>query len=186
MFKNIIFSRHAWKTGLALLLMTAIINFLMGCAATQKIKINSEPSGAIIVVKDVQMGLTPQKIKFNKKEKNVVIRLQKEGYEPLEVTLTRHFDGWFIPKGILVAALGASSQIIQGCTTKGPVIAAGVGLAAGATYTLFYGFSGGDAYKFKPSEVNVVLKKLEAHGFILPPLSKDEIWVFDSSIINQK
>ncbi|MBN1782551.1 PEGA domain-containing protein [bacterium] len=168
---------------ISIAIILCLVCLLSGCAATQMIEVGSEPAGARILVKDVQLGLTPRKIKVDKKDETVILRLEKEGYEPAEIVLTRRFDGAYIPKAVVASSLVASLQLMQGGTTRGTVTSAGTGLAAGAAASLYYGFKQGGAYKFEPSNINTVLRKYEEVGYVVPELSDDEILVLDASLI---
>ena len=61
----------------------------------QEITITSDPSDADIVYRKTCLGKTPAKIKLKRKEKHAAIRLEKGGYEPVVVNLTRTFNKWY-------------------------------------------------------------------------------------------
>ena len=75
-------------------LPVALVALLIGCATimrgtSQSIAVNSNPSGAKVIVMGMEKGTTPAVVKVSRKETNLIIRLQKDGYEPVEVALTR-------------------------------------------------------------------------------------------------
>lgn len=170
----------------SLLVAIGMALLVVGCAATQKIKVNSEPLGAKVIVKGVQMAETPAVIKLPTKETNIILRIEKEGYEPVEVALERSLNSWEIVKTIGAAA-GASflPQIIKGGTTKGPVMAASVGFIVGGGVGLVYGFGSGGFYKLSPSEVNIVMNKLKEQGMRLQDISRDEVIIVDMETIRK-
>lgn len=103
---------------------------IMGGGRPQKISLNSTPSGAKVMVRGSDLSaVTPDTIKLSRKEPLYVLRFEKEGYEPVEVTLLQSQNGW-IWGNILVGGL--------------------IGLAID--------FGTGAAYKLTPQEVNVALE----------------------------
>ncbi|AKJ27572.1 hypothetical protein [Caldimonas brevitalea] len=101
----------------AVIIAAALV--LSGCASifsgsTQSVTISSEPAGANIVVLNragiqVHSGTTPATVTLNRgagyfKSESYVVRVQKEGYAPKEVTLTGTVNGWYFGN-ILVGGL---------------------------------------------------------------------------------
>lgn len=85
--------------GLIKLLAVILAFGLVSCATimrgtSQSISVNSNPSGARIVVMGMEKGTTPAVIKVKRSETNVIVRLQKDGYEPVDIALTRSLSGW--------------------------------------------------------------------------------------------
>lgn len=122
---------NAFQFGLLLLVTTVIL----GCAAIihgskQDIAVSSSPTGARVLVMGAERATTPGVIELRRKDTNIVLRFEKEGYEAVEVALSRSVDGW-----------------IAGNILFGGVIGLVVDFATGA------------AYKLKPSEVNAVLER---------------------------
>jgi hypothetical protein len=78
------------------LLLTMVLSgvfFFQGCSTifqgtAQKIPVTCEPSGVKVVVDGKVMGNTPLILKL-KKKKDHLIRLEKEGYEPVEIRVIR-------------------------------------------------------------------------------------------------
>lgn len=116
--------------GMALLLFC-----IAGCAAIihgtkQEVAVSSTPSGAKVVVMGAHMATTPGIIKLDRKDSNIVLRFEKDGYEPVEVALRRSVDGW-IAGNILFGGL--------------------IGLVID--------FASGAAYKLSPPEVQAALQE---------------------------
>ncbi|MFH1313644.1 MAG: hypothetical protein ABIJ00_10540 [Candidatus Eisenbacteria bacterium] len=138
------------------LTVIGIVLAFAGCAAMQKIEVDSQPPGARVLVKNVDevkktSETTPSQITIKRNEKDVVILLEKEGYEDAEIALQRKFNWRFVPIGIL----GNGLFIIQGALKADPEVAV---LASLAAWNLLYwpgGFINGNAYKFTPSKINV-------------------------------
>lgn len=136
-FKFILFS--LFGGGIFGLLVT-----LIGCASImhgtrQDLSVNSMPSGAKVFVRGVHMVTTPSVVELKRKDSDIVLRFEKDGYEPVEVALHRTMDGW----------------------VWGNVLFGGfVGLAVD--------FINGAAYKLTPAEVNAVLERTKLSMKDLP------------------
>lgn len=124
-----------------------------GCATmahgrTQGIRVLSAPAGATVSVKGVSVGVTPARVVLKRNESDVVLRLEKEGYRPVDVPLTRTLSGWTganVPLGLFGGAEGGGGGIIFAVASY-----AGVDFLTGA------------AYSFEPTEVHVVLESTRA------------------------
>ncbi len=130
-----------------------LILLIVGCVTIihgtrQNIAVNSVPSGAKVIVKGVHMGTTPAVIELNRNESNIILRFEKEGYEPVEVVLNRSVDAWIAGNIIFGGLIGLAIDFISGA-----------------------------AYKLSPSEVNVILTELKKQGINLQNLSKDGVVV---------
>lgn len=118
---------------LAIVLFSAGCASIMGGGGPQKISLNSTPSGAVVTIKGNELSaVTPGTIKLSRKTPLYVLRFEKEGYEPVEVTLVQTQNGW-IWGNILVGGI--------------------IGLAID--------FGTGAAYKLTPQEVNVALQEAQ-------------------------
>ena len=106
---------------------------------TQEISVNSQPSAAKVIVKGVHMATTPAVIDLKRKESNIIIRFEKEGYEPVEVALRRGTDGWIAGNIIFGGVIGLVVDFINGA-----------------------------AYKLSPADIQVELKKLNVKIKDLP------------------
>jgi len=112
-----------------------LIAVLAGCATIihggrQKVPVKSEPSGATVSVNRIKVQ-TPGVINLSRSESMVILRFEKDGYEPVEVTLIRTTDGW-----------------IWGNLFIGGLIGIAIDYSTGA------------AYQLSPNAVNVTLRSL--------------------------
>lgn len=104
----------------------AVAAFLLatGACATvmqgtkQGISINSNPTGASIMVDGEPMGTTPAVLQLARKKEHVV-RLDLEGYQPFEMALTKTTSGW-----------------VWGNLVFGGLVGLGVDAATGGLYKL--------------------------------------------------
>jgi len=139
------FRKLCWGISIIMGIATAILIQINCCSiihgTRQEMTVNSQPSGAKVVVKGVHMGTTPAVIELKRKESNIVLRFEKEGYEPVEIALRRSIDGW---------------------------IAGNIIFNIGGIIGLIVDFSSGAAYKLSPEDVQVELKKLNISFKDLP------------------
>lgn len=117
--------------------VTLILFISAGCASiihgtNQRIKIRSSPEGARITVKGMPGGTTPAELSLPRGESYQLIRIEKEGYAPVEITLSREISGWFWGNFILFGGFW-------------------VGMLVDAI--------DGAMFKLEPSEINVSLKE---------------------------
>jgi len=125
--------------------------FIVGCASIihgtrQSVSVNSVPTGAKVIVKGVHMATTPAVIELKRKESNIVLRFEKEGYEPVKIGLNRSVDGWIAGNIIFGGLIGLAVDFINGA-----------------------------AYKLSPSEVNAILAEMKKQGMNIPNMSKDGV-----------
>ena len=108
-----------------------------GCATvvhggSQKVRVVSSPSGAVVRVNLNKIATTtPGVLILNRKETGYVLTFEKEGYNPVEISLRRTVDGWLF------------GNILLGIY--------------GILFGLAIDFSNGSAYKLTPDEVSIVL-----------------------------
>ena len=127
------------KKVISLTLVLSVLSVtIFGCAAIihgtkQKIPVNSSPSGAKVIVMGAHKASTPAVIELSRSESNIVLRFEKDGYEPVDVAITRSVDGWIVGNIIFGGIIG-----------------------------LVVDFASGAAYKLTPNEVSVNLQKQEA------------------------
>jgi len=145
--------KPVWIVCLSLLGGSGLALLIIGCATIihgtrQNIAVSSVPSGAEVIVKGVHMGTTPAVIELKRNESNIILRFEKEGYEPVEVALNRSVDGWIAGNIIFGGLIGLAVDFISG-----------------------------GAYKLSPSEVNAVLAELKKQGMNIEDLSKDGVVV---------
>ena len=136
---------------LLLLLGGILIVLVVSCATIihgtrQEISVNSMPSGAKVIVKGVHMATTPAVIELKRKESNIILRFEKEGYEPVDIALRRSVDGWIAGNIIFGGLIGLAVDFIDGA-----------------------------AYKLSPAEVQTALNEAKKQGMNLENLSKDGV-----------
>lgn len=160
------------KSILFFLLLISSIFFLQNCGSIiygtfQKIPTTSNPPGAKVVVEGKVKGFTPLNLHL-KKTKSHVIRIEKEGYNPLEIKITRESSskgGLAVTGDVLAAVVAAfiigktssSYEYDNGDALFMPKFIWGIcfiGLVA-------LDYSGGGLYKLSPAELQVMLTKKE-------------------------
>jgi len=82
------------KTQIILALLVSSVFLFEGCATlrrgtSQKMPVTISPAGAKIIVDGEEMGFAPMILKLKRKKKINIIRVEKLGYNPLEIKITR-------------------------------------------------------------------------------------------------
>lgn len=118
--------------------------FLLGCATivnttTQKVPLNTTPDGAKVFMKGVHVGTTPAVLQLSRGDADFILRFEKDGYDPIDVTLTKNVSG-----------------VIIGNVLLGGVIGLVIDFVDGAAYTL------------SPGELNIIMQKQEIKKTALP------------------
>jgi|SRR5690554_5426773 len=80
------------------IIMVLMLVFTQACGTimqgtTQQIGINSNPSKASVTINGQNKGATPMIVDLKRKDSHM-IRIELDGYEPYETTLTRKVSGW--------------------------------------------------------------------------------------------
>lgn len=88
----------ATSRGVVCVLLAACI-FSSGCATaingtTQRVAVASDPPGAQVYVNDAPVGVTPAFVDVPRRDSDLQLRLEKEGYEPTVLPLERSRSGW--------------------------------------------------------------------------------------------
>jgi len=131
--------------GISIILSSfTILMFQSNCCTiihgtTQEIAVNSQPSGAKVIVRGVHMATTPAVIELDRKNSNIVLSFEKEGYEKVEIALKRGTDAWIVGNIIFGGVIG-----------------------------LIVDFSNGAAYELSPDTIQVELNKLNMNLDELP------------------
>lgn len=111
-----------------LLTGAACLVCLSGCAtivsgSTQSIKIDSNPSGALVYVADVktpgqrsQIGVTPAKVSV--KTTGIIITVEKEGYSSTTVSLHQKMNPWVWGDIALTSPLSTSIDTSTGASKE--------------------------------------------------------------------
>jgi hypothetical protein len=71
----------------------------VGCASMmhgdfQDVLITSEPPGAVIYRGTQPLGTTPTRVEFKRRDANIVLQLQKEGYQAQAIDVPRKLSRW--------------------------------------------------------------------------------------------
>ncbi|PAU94473.1 hypothetical protein CK503_06655 [Aliifodinibius salipaludis] len=146
-----------YKRAIAYLLIFSF--FLSSCATIFKgsnaeVRFNSSPSGAEVLVDEINKGETPTSAQLSRSESHIVT-FQKDGYEEVKVKVNRNFDG---------------ATTILGNLVSWWLLGVVVDVASGAAYTL------------SPADLQGNLNKLEEAGVInkdeLPKAKENTVHVF--------
>jgi len=110
------------KPGCPAALLAAAVFFLQSCATivqgpSQKIPVTSAPMGARVFVDGKDMGTTPLTLEL-KKKKPGVIRIEKEGYHPHEIRITRKKPSQLSLTVIGNAAVGVPFGLVLGAKMR--------------------------------------------------------------------
>lgn len=94
----------------AMLALTACATLVHG--TTQQIGFSSSPARATITVDGQERGLTPVVADLDR-GKDHVVRIEREGYQPFEATVTRSLSGWIL-ENLLIGSIPAIVDIATG------------------------------------------------------------------------
>lgn len=100
------------------LAVAAALLSLTGCATimhgtTQGVGLSSNPSNARITVNNQPMGTTPTVLKLSRKD-NHIVRMELDGYQPFEATLTRSTSGWVFGNIVFGGLIGLAVDAMSG------------------------------------------------------------------------
>jgi hypothetical protein len=90
----------------------------VGCATSihgtnQDVTFSSTPTGAMVTVDNIPRGNAPTVVKLSRKESHVV-KIELAGYQPFELTITRHVSGWVWGNIIFGGLIGLAVDAISG------------------------------------------------------------------------
>ena len=107
--------KDGYLRGFSLLVSCAM---LAGCATimnqtTQSIGISSSPTGATVTVDTTPHGHTPVVARLSRKD-NHFVKMELEGFEPYETTLTRRVSGWVWGNVAFGGLIGLAIDAISG------------------------------------------------------------------------
>jgi hypothetical protein len=100
---------------------------------------------------------TPGEVVLHRKEKQVVLRIEKVGYEPAEITLGRSASAWTPVGGASFLGLGIMTGMVEG----GAVFGLGMG-AICLGISVGIDLATGAAFRLDPSKVSVTLRPRSA------------------------
>ncbi|MCW7540105.1 hypothetical protein OOT46_19915 [Aquabacterium sp. A7-Y] len=106
--------KHAITAAAAALILSGCASIFAG--STQAVTIASEPAGASFVVTNragvqVHNGTTPATLTLSRgagyfKSESYIVRVQKDGYEAKELTLTGSVNGWYFGNILIGGLIG--------------------------------------------------------------------------------
>jgi hypothetical protein len=137
-----------------------------GCATVangrhQRVQVETNPPAAKVLVNGTQRQTkatplqfeTPGEVVLNRKEKQVTLRIEKDGYEPVEIALKRGASGWTPLGGASFLGLGVLGGMVEGGAAGALALgAAFLGISVGIDLAT------GSAYRLDPSKVSVTLQ----------------------------
>ena len=146
-------ARHVSR-GVACVLLAACA-FSSACAtvineSTQRVAIASDPPGAEVYVNGAPAGVTPAFVDVPRRDADLQLRLEKDGYEPTVLGLERSRSGWLLGN-VLLAGFPINDYGIEAWV--------GAMVVYGVLGSLLDARSGG-AYK-RPSLVRATLERAE-------------------------
>ena len=100
------------------ILVAASIAALTGCATimhgtSQDIGFQSSPTNAKVLVDGLPMGNTPVVAKLSRKD-NHIVKMNLDGYQPFEATLTRGTSGWVWANVVFGGLVGLAVDAMSG------------------------------------------------------------------------
>jgi len=158
------------KTQIILALLVTSVFLFQSCATiirgtTQKIPVTSNPLGAKIMVDGIEIGNTPIELKL-KKKKSHLIRIEKQGYNPFEIRITRKpsFLISFFGNAYLGGTIGGLLSVLLARALDYEEVGYFgilIGGIAGWVAAIAVDFSTGANYNLKPDNLIVPLSKIE-------------------------
>jgi hypothetical protein len=136
----------------------AAVLFSAGCASvvngrTQAVTVTSEPSGARVFIKSQLVGVTPARLELKRRDADIVLRLEKDGFSAQEIALKRSVSAWLLAD----AGVGLNPVSCQGLDSSQGCPAA---LAANLGTLVLIDFMTGAAYRH-PGVVRAILLPLQ-------------------------
>ena len=100
------------------ILVAASVAILTGCATimhgtSQDIGLQSSPTNAKVLVDGLPMGNTPVVAKLSRKD-NHIVKMNLDGYQPFEATLTRGTSGWVWGNIVFGGLIGLAVDAMSG------------------------------------------------------------------------
>lgn len=119
--------------------VVGLVAALSGCASImngtrQAVGISSSPTASAVTVDGVSHGRTPVVAQLMRKD-NHIVRIELEGYQPFEATLTQSVSGWVWGNIVFGGLIGLAVDAISGGLYKltPEQVTATLGRAAAAT-----------------------------------------------------
>ena len=100
------------------ILVVGVVVALSGCATimhgtSQDIGFQSSPTNAKVLVDGLPMGNTPVVAKLSRKD-NHIVKMNLDGYQPFEATLTRGTSGWVWGNVVFGGLIGLAVDAMSG------------------------------------------------------------------------
>lgn len=96
---------------LGALALTACASIMHG--TSQDVGISSSPTGAKVMVDNLQGANTPYVAKLSRKD-NHIVKITMDGYAPAELTLTKSVSGWVWGNVVFGGLIGLAVDAISG------------------------------------------------------------------------
>jgi PEGA domain len=128
-----------------------------GCATiahgqTQVVRVTSNPSGARVFVENVQLGVTPAQLELNRRDANIVLRFEKDGFASQQTALKRTLSKWLL--GDLAMAFNPLAAQGLDSASQWPLL-----IAATFAWTAGIDFLSGSAYRLTAA-VHAILEPI--------------------------
>lgn len=106
------------KKAISIIVVFVFIVVLSGCATImqgtkQSVGISSSPTGAVVIVDNVEKGKTPLVVDLTRKDHHFV-KIEMAGYQPYEATFTRSTSGWVWGNIVFGGLIGLAVDAISG------------------------------------------------------------------------
>lgn len=122
------------------LFVSLVVLLSTGCATimhgtSQDVGLSSTPTNAKVMVDNHELGKTPTVVKLSRKD-NHIVRMELDGYQPFEATITRSTSGWVWGNLVFGGLIGLVVDATSGGLYKlSPEQVAGQFAAQGARVT---------------------------------------------------
>jgi hypothetical protein len=140
---------------------------------SQKVPVTSNPVGATVIVNGAQKWVTPLELRLPRNKKGQVIRIESEGYNPVEIRLQRKMPGGtYISNFLFGFVTGAVVTFAWAEARREAIGEEGIdevpglipfwilsSLAFGTIFTVFDG--SGSGYSLNPGDLAVTLTKAD-------------------------
>jgi hypothetical protein len=110
------------KKIVACIITVSFIFTVIGCATiisgrNQDLPVISNPSGARVIVNGVQQQ-SPCTLVLDRKQPMYQVRVEKDGYEPVEITLRKGVNGWIWGNLLFGGIIGVIVDLCTGSVHK--------------------------------------------------------------------
>ena len=81
----------------------------------QKVPVTTEPQGAFVRASNGQECTTPGVLRLDRSAPYHNLHIEKDGYEPIDITLKRTMDGWVFGNFLTTGLIGIIFDFATGC-----------------------------------------------------------------------